>query len=174
MTVSAAPSRPIRLGMVGGGEGAFIGAVHRMAARLDGQFVFVAGALSSMPDRARASGQALGLSEDRIYDDFEIMAAQRADSADGVKAQHPGKVGVLRSGNSSTRNGCCGQSQRPASRATIRRMTAPAATVTTTCQAASSRARSTSSMRCADREPASRGRCGRSGRGRWNCCGGGG
>nr|HMQ57852.1 gfo/Idh/MocA family oxidoreductase [Rhizobiaceae bacterium] len=51
---------PIRLGMVGGGQGAFIGAVHRMAARLDGNYSLVAGALSSDPERARASGGELG------------------------------------------------------------------------------------------------------------------
>jgi len=72
--------------MVGGGTGAFIGAVHRMAARLDGQFHLVAGALSASPGRARASGRALGLSEDRIYDDFETMAAQEANRADGIEA----------------------------------------------------------------------------------------
>ncbi len=49
----------IRLGMVGGGEGAFIGAVHRIAARIDDQYQLVAGALSSTPEKARRSGQAL-------------------------------------------------------------------------------------------------------------------
>ncbi len=77
---------PVRLGMVGGGEGAFIGAVHRMAARLDGQFQLVAGALSSDPARARASGQALGLAEDRIYDDFTAMAEAEAARPDGIEA----------------------------------------------------------------------------------------
>ena len=71
--------------MVGGGEGAFIGGVHRMAARLDGQFVLLAGALSSDPARARASGQALGLAEDRIYDDFVAMAEAEAARADGIE-----------------------------------------------------------------------------------------
>ena len=75
---------PIRLGMVGGGEGAFIGAVHRMAARLDGQFVLVAGALSSDPARARASGEALGLS--RVYTDFRAMARAEAARPDGIQA----------------------------------------------------------------------------------------
>ena len=77
---------PIRLGMVGGGEGAFIGAVHRMAARLDGQFVLLAGALSSDPARARASGRALGLAEDRIHDDFTAMAEAEAARPDGIEA----------------------------------------------------------------------------------------
>lgn len=80
------PRHPIRLGMVGGGEGAFIGAVHRIAARLDGQFDLVAGALSSTPERARASGQALGLASDRIYDDFTTMAEAEAARPDGIEA----------------------------------------------------------------------------------------
>lgn len=53
--------RRIRLGMVGGGKDAFIGGVHRIAARLDGQFELLAGALSSTPERSRESGQAQGL-----------------------------------------------------------------------------------------------------------------
>ena len=51
----------LRYAMVGGGHGAFIGAVHRKAMALDGQFELVAGALSSSPERARASGAELGL-----------------------------------------------------------------------------------------------------------------
>ena len=64
---------PLRLGMVGGGQGAFIGAVHRMAARLDESFELVAGALSSTPERSRASGAALGL--ERVYGTWEEMLA---------------------------------------------------------------------------------------------------
>ena len=77
---------PIRLGMVGGGKDAFIGAVHRIAARLDGQFALVAGALSSTPERARESGRALGLAEDRIYGDFAEMAKREARLKDGIEA----------------------------------------------------------------------------------------
>ena len=62
------PGRRIRLGMVGGGNDAFIGGVHRIAARIDDKFELVAGALSSSPEKSRASGAALGLP--RIYDDF--------------------------------------------------------------------------------------------------------
>lgn len=80
------PAPPIRLGMVGGGEGAFIGAVHRMAARLDGQFELVAGALSATPERARSSGAALGLARERIYDDYQSMAAREAARVDGIEA----------------------------------------------------------------------------------------
>jgi predicted dehydrogenase len=65
------PATRIRLGMVGGGKDAFIGAVHRIAARLDGTYELVAGALSSTPDKARASGEELGLP--RIYRGWEEM-----------------------------------------------------------------------------------------------------
>ena len=57
----------IRLGMVGGGNDAVIGAVHRIASRIDDRFELVAGALSATPDKARASGEALGLP--RIYEE---------------------------------------------------------------------------------------------------------
>ncbi|MFN3273290.1 MAG: Gfo/Idh/MocA family protein [Paracoccus sp. (in: a-proteobacteria)] len=77
---------PIRLGMIGGGQGAFIGAVHRMAARLDGQYVLVAGALSSDPARAVASGAGLGLDPARCYTDFVAMAGAEAARPDGVEA----------------------------------------------------------------------------------------
>jgi predicted dehydrogenase len=76
----------IRLGMVGGGEGAFIGAVHRIASRLDDHYELVAGALSSTPDKSRRSGEALGLAADRIYDDFESMAKGEAKRPDGIEA----------------------------------------------------------------------------------------
>ncbi|RWB50996.1 MAG: gfo/Idh/MocA family oxidoreductase, partial [Mesorhizobium sp.] len=55
------PYRRLRLGMVGGGQGAFIGAVHRLAARLDDRFELVAGALSSDAQRARASAAEVGI-----------------------------------------------------------------------------------------------------------------
>ncbi|MBV0890924.1 Gfo/Idh/MocA family oxidoreductase [Paracoccus sp. Z118] len=70
--------------MVGGGEGAFIGAVHRIAARMDGQFRLVAGALSSDAERAAASAQALGL--ERSYGDFRQMAQAEAERPDGIRA----------------------------------------------------------------------------------------
>jgi predicted dehydrogenase len=76
----------IRLGMVGGGQGAFIGAVHRIAARLDDQFELVAGALSSDPGRAKASAKELGLADDRAYGSFEEMATAEAARADGIEA----------------------------------------------------------------------------------------
>jgi predicted dehydrogenase len=77
-------SAPIRLGMVGGGTGAFIGAVHRIAARLDGQYQLVAGALSSTPEKARASAAELGLA--RSYDDYTAMAKGEARRKDGIEA----------------------------------------------------------------------------------------
>jgi predicted dehydrogenase len=76
----------IRLGMVGGGEGAFIGAVHRLAARMDDHYELVAGALSSTPQRSQASGAALGLSAERVYDDFAAMARAEAARPDGIEA----------------------------------------------------------------------------------------
>lgn len=76
----------IRLGMVGGGNDAFIGGVHRFACRLDGQYDLVAGALSSTPEKARASGAALGLDPVRTYDDFKAMAIREARLKDGVEA----------------------------------------------------------------------------------------
>jgi predicted dehydrogenase len=76
----------IRLGMVGGGQGAFIGAVHRLAARMDDHYEFVAGALSSDAARSKASGEELGLAPDRIYGDFREMAKAEARRADGIEA----------------------------------------------------------------------------------------
>lgn len=77
---------PIRYGMIGGGPGAFIGAVHRMAAALDGEYHLVAGAFSSDPARSRETGEELGLAEDRIYGDFREMAIAEAAHEDGIEA----------------------------------------------------------------------------------------
>ncbi len=76
----------IRLGMVGGGNDAFIGGVHRFASRLDGRYELVAGALSSTPVKAQASGAALGLHPDRTYDDFKAMAIREARLKNGIDA----------------------------------------------------------------------------------------
>ena len=78
--------------MVGGGRGAFIGAVHRMASRLDDRWELVAGALSSDAERARLSGEDLRLAPDRIYTDFRAMAdaeKQRPDRIDAVAIVTP-------------------------------------------------------------------------------------
>ncbi|MCF2869571.1 Gfo/Idh/MocA family oxidoreductase [Octadecabacter sp. G9-8] len=77
---------PLKLGMVGGGQGAFIGGVHRMAARLDGCFDLVAGAFSSDAARAHASAAELGIDADRSYADFSEMAQAEAARADGIDA----------------------------------------------------------------------------------------
>ncbi|MCW8084146.1 Gfo/Idh/MocA family protein [Sabulicella glaciei] len=74
--------RRIRYAMVGGGHGAFIGAVHRMAARLDGRFELVAGALSSDPARAMESAAELGI---RPYPDFAAMIAGERGRPDGAE-----------------------------------------------------------------------------------------
>ncbi len=74
----------IRLGMVGGGNDAFIGGVHRIAARLDDKFELVAGALSSTPEKSMESGQALGL--ERVYEDFKQMAIREARLKSGIEA----------------------------------------------------------------------------------------
>src|SRR5690606_6398956 len=79
-------SRKIRLGRVGGGAGAFIGYVHRIASRLDGDYQRLAGALSSSAARARESGKNLGLAPDRIYTSYEEMAAKESQRPDGIEA----------------------------------------------------------------------------------------
>lgn len=76
--------RRLRLGMVGGGDGAFIGAVHRIAARIDDRFELVAGALSSNPERAAASAASIGLA--RSYADFREMAAAESAREDRIDA----------------------------------------------------------------------------------------
>lgn len=78
--------RRIRLGMVGGGQGAFIGAVHRIAARIDDQYELVAGALSSNPGRAQSSGAALHLAPERSYSDYREMARAESQRPDGIEA----------------------------------------------------------------------------------------
>jgi len=76
----------IRLGMVGGGRGAFIGAVHRIASRIDDQYELVAGALSADPEKAKASAADIGIAADRSYGSFEEMAKAEAARPDGIEA----------------------------------------------------------------------------------------
>lgn len=71
------------MGMVGGGRGAFIGAVHRMAAALDGQIELVCGAFSADPARSRASGQDLYLPPERVYADFDAMIQAERQRPEG-------------------------------------------------------------------------------------------
>lgn len=76
----------LKLGMVGGGRDAFIGGVHRIAARIDDRYQLVAGAFSSTPEKSRASGADLGVAPDRVYDDFKSMAIREARLKDGIDA----------------------------------------------------------------------------------------
>ena len=71
-------SRKIRYGMVGGGRGAFIGAVHRIAANIDGQIELVAGAFSSDPEKSKDSGADFFLSPDRVYGSYQELVTQEA------------------------------------------------------------------------------------------------
>ncbi|WP_230374086.1 Gfo/Idh/MocA family protein [Pontivivens ytuae] len=77
---------PLKLGMVGGGIGGNIGAVHRIAARLDGRWVLVAGAFSSRDDVAHASAARLNVAPERSYADFREMAKDEAARPDGIDA----------------------------------------------------------------------------------------
>ncbi len=76
----------IRYAMVGGGRGAFIGAVHRIAARMDDRFELVAGALSSNPENAQASAADLHIAADRAYTSYEEMLRVEKTRADGIQA----------------------------------------------------------------------------------------
>ena len=76
----------IQYGMVGGGEGAFIGEIHWMAARLDNHYELVAGAFSSEAERSRRSAKTLGISADRSYADFQQMAEKEQARKDGIEA----------------------------------------------------------------------------------------
>lgn len=76
--------RRLRLGMVGGGQGAFIGGVHRIAARLDDHYELVAGAFASDPERSRASAAALHVAEARAYPDYRTMAEAERARDDGI------------------------------------------------------------------------------------------
>jgi predicted dehydrogenase len=106
MTEIAGPSR-VRVGMVGGGIGSFIGVVHRIAGRRDDQFELVAGALSSEASRGQESGKQLRLRPDRVYPDWGEIAkaeASRPDKVDAVVIATPNHlnsenaVGVIESG----------------------------------------------------------------------------
>src|SRR6185312_14881129 len=80
------PQRRLRLGMVGGGPDAFIGAVHRIAARLDDRYELVAGAFSADPERGRSFALRLGMAADRAYGSFADMAAREAARSDKIDA----------------------------------------------------------------------------------------
>lgn len=76
--------RRLRLGMVGGGPGAFIGGVHRIAARIDDQYELVAGVFSSDHERSKVTAQELHVTEDRCYDTFTTMASVESARDDGI------------------------------------------------------------------------------------------
>ncbi|MEM1327764.1 MAG: Gfo/Idh/MocA family oxidoreductase [Bacteroidota bacterium] len=77
--------RKIRMGMVGGGRGAFIGGVHRMAAALDGQIELVCGAFSSNPEKSKASGEDLFLPPDRVYGSYAEMIEKEKQLPEGER-----------------------------------------------------------------------------------------
>lgn len=73
------------MGMVGGGLGAFIGSVHRMAAALDGEIELVCGAFSGDPEKSKASGEALYLPAERVYANFEEMILKEKELPEGER-----------------------------------------------------------------------------------------
>lgn len=75
----------IRLGLVGGGPGSFIGPVHRLAAEMDRKFVLVAGAFSSDPERSGIGGQHYGIDPERAYPSLEAMIERERDRPDGIQ-----------------------------------------------------------------------------------------
>ena len=75
--------RKIRMGMIGGGTGAFIGSVHRIAARLDGHIELVCGAFSSSPEKSKETGQELYLPEELVYTTWQEMILQEAQRKEG-------------------------------------------------------------------------------------------
>lgn len=102
-----AAARRLRLGMVGGGQGAFIGAVHRLAARMDDRYELVAGALSAAAERAHASAREIGIAADRSYATFAEMASAESNRDDGIDVvaivtpnhlHHPAATSFLHAG----------------------------------------------------------------------------
>lgn len=77
----------LRLGMIGGGQGAFIGAVHRIAARMDDQYELVCGAFSSDPAKSKASGLLLNIKEDRIYNSWQELIEREKHLPEGERVQ---------------------------------------------------------------------------------------
>ena len=78
-------NRKLKMGMVGGGRGAFIGAVHRIAAQMDGTIELVAGAFSSDPEKSRLSGEDFFLDPERVYGSYQEMAAKEAALPEGER-----------------------------------------------------------------------------------------
>ncbi|GAC1588333.1 MAG: Gfo/Idh/MocA family oxidoreductase [Hymenobacter sp.] len=76
----------LRLGMIGGGQGAFIGAIHRIAASLDGLYTLTAGAFSADAEKSRATGVLLGLPAERVYGSYQELITQEKQRPDGIDA----------------------------------------------------------------------------------------
>jgi predicted dehydrogenase len=76
----------IKIGFVGGGPNSFIGYTHRLAARFDNRFDFVAGVFSRDKKKSKEFGKSLGLDTDRCYNDYKIMAKKESARPDGVQA----------------------------------------------------------------------------------------
>ena len=86
MSETSGSDRRLRLGMVGGGQGAFIGGVHRIAARIDDRFELVAGCFASTAEKSKASAAALGVAPERAYGTFDEMATAEAGRTNGIDA----------------------------------------------------------------------------------------
>lgn len=78
-------NRRLRMGMVGGGKGAFIGGVHRIAAAIDGEIDLVCGAFSSSPEKSKASGEALYLPSERVYGTYQEMIEKEKELPEGER-----------------------------------------------------------------------------------------
>jgi predicted dehydrogenase len=105
-SVFAKLGRRLRLGVIGGGPGSFIGEVHRTAARLDDNYEVVASVLSSDPGRSRAAGRAIGVAADRAYGTAAEMFATEAGRADGME------VVAIMTPNDSHHALCCAALER--------------------------------------------------------------
>ena len=108
--------RKLRMGMVGGGPGAFIGPVHKMAAELDGRIEMVAGAFSQSAERSRVAGESFGIDPDRAYADYREMIQaerQRTDGIDFVVIATPNHL-HLPVAEAALEAGLAGMSDKPA------------------------------------------------------------
>ena len=77
----------LRLGMIGGGQGAFIGAIHRLAAALDGLYSLTAGAFSGDPEKSHATGVLLGLPAERVYDSYQALIEAEKQRPEAERVQ---------------------------------------------------------------------------------------
>jgi predicted dehydrogenase len=81
-------TRKLRMGLIGGGPGSFIGRIHRIAAELDGEATLVCGAFSSSPERSREAGAAYGVETSRAYASFEAMIDAEAAREEGDRIDY--------------------------------------------------------------------------------------